>query len=256
MRKLALILSLFAIPFAFGGEPREINSEVISTEKVTQSPIRNYSIEQLSFQDFQKFANDTTGATKIEFSFEVIRFSGKGVGIDSLNHFFKTQYDLCYAEIEMISDNNQSYIEEEGYGANSIYLFEKSKVLYTDRRLASVELDYDMYAGGVHGIAPLELVTFDLKSGRKLVIEDIIEDRAAAIKLLKEKLLQYLAKDYYFDFDNIDLNSNFVVLKDGIKMVYNQYEIASYAAGRPEVFFSFEEIEDMVKRNSAISHLL
>lgn len=120
-----------------------------------------------------------------------------------------------------------------------------------------------IFTGGAHGNTTLQTFTFN-KNGL-LTIEDLLvfnykKTPTDAVILTREvaKKLQNILKDQYNEEmlnDGLGLNNsssgfihltnfmNFIVLDDGIKFIYEQYQVASYAAGNPEVMFTWEELE-------------
>ena len=63
------------------------------------------------------------------------------------------------------------------------------------------------------------------------------------------------AKDNYFKFDEIRLNSNFHLGVDGITFIYDQYEIAAYVFGAISIKFSYHELKPFLKKSSKLYYL-
>ncbi len=106
----------------------------------------------------------------------------------------------------------------------------------------SYQTTEDIYLGGAHGIYVIQYYNFDEKSGKLLNIGDVIpaDKETLALKAMEEQL----CKDW--DAENLEdlreqtgitmlgdlyLTNNFLLKKDSIEFLFNQYEIAPYAAG-------------------------
>jgi hypothetical protein len=152
---------------------------------------------------------------------------------------------------------------------------QKLKVQYPDRPSVKYELNiqYDKYesqskgtvsyvfkmyefTGGAHGNTGLSTYTYDDKG---LIYADkflnLNDDNSRALtSLLKEKLIASLKDLYNPEMLNSGLSDiyknfdNFVVLDEGIKFIFGQYQVAPYAAGQPEVLMGWEELEIFIKK--------
>ena len=111
--------------------------------------------------------------------------------------------------------------------------------------------------GGAHPTATEKGATFRKKDGRR-VGWDIIagHDAYNFQQLLKKHLKEYFNAgtdeelvDMLADIDpdNIPLpHTPPYFLEDGIVMIYQQYEIAPYAAGMPNALFTYDELKPML----------
>ncbi len=116
------------------------------------------------------------------------------------------------------------------------------------------------FTGGAHGNTSLQTFTFD-KNG--LITIDVLlnlnKDNDKNITLmLSDKLKKTLGDQYNEEIlkEGLGLSGNnigflyqtnlmkFVILDEGIKFIFDQYQIAPYAAGNPEVLLSWEELRN------------
>ena len=105
----------------------------------------------------------------------------------------------------------------------------------TDRLLTYNLSTYAYGAGGAHGIYANNFVTYDLKTCKAITLNDIIADttllRAATLKSI---LITYnYGKDELFLPENglLPLPGDFHIKDNVLHVVYQVYEIASYAQG-------------------------
>ena len=105
----------------------------------------------------------------------------------------------------------------------------------TDRLLTYRLSTYSYMAGGAHGIYANNYVTYDLDSCKAVTLADVIADttllRTAILKSIKQ--VYNYGKDDLFWPDNglLPLPGDFYFQDNVLHVVYQVYEIASYAQG-------------------------
>lgn len=135
------------------------------------------------------------------------------------------------------------------------YEFSLSMISDEDAYAVFQSQDY-IYMGGAHGgVTGAGCITFDKKTGNQ--IEQFLNPGCAADiqPLLRRGLVGYFAEaDSQIDDSNLDeyllLEGDLIPLPswqpypsgDGLVFVYQQYEVAPYAAGMPAFTIPFEEI--------------
>lgn len=108
--------------------------------------------------------------------------------------------------------------------------------------ILSYQVNTDCYLGGAHGSYVVQYYNFDKKTGKLLNIHDIIPEEAEmfALMAMEEQLCKdWGAKDLadlqektgITMLGDLYLTNNFLLKKDSIEFLFNQYEIAPYAAG-------------------------
>ena len=102
----------------------------------------------------------------------------------------------------------------------------------------------DGYTGGAHGYAYENYKVVDLKAQKKIMLEDIMD--VNKVNWQEVLLKNIFDKDLLFD-KNISYNQNFYFDQNHITFVYNQYEIAPYAAGIIEVTIPFSQLNEALK---------
>jgi len=101
----------------------------------------------------------------------------------------------------------------------------------------------DWYGGGAHGGYTLTADVFNLQTGEKLTLEDFVRVKRdyAKINALAEAYLRENEVDTFSETFDIRETppSSFTVTQDSLVLIYNQYEIAPYAAGTIEIPLPF-----------------
>lgn len=172
-------------------------------------------------------------------------------GAEEINRYLEEyqKENIAYEE------SNAQWLEEnvEEYGEYIIsYSISStlSEIAYFDEKyLSFCQQEYD-YAGGAHGMPYWIGFTFDLETGQKLGLEDIIENSEEELKeIVTEYFAEYIGKnpDYFWN-DALDyvreetsLASSFYLTEEGIRFYFFPYALASYAAGFQAVTIPYEE---------------
>jgi len=133
----------------------------------------------------------------------------------------------------------------------------KIQITFLNERVLSLQDDEDGYTGGAHGFSNTRLSSLDLKTGKKLKLNDILVKNAGRKlhriaeqhfrKLHNLSKRQSLAKaGFDFDKNRFVLSENFAVLKKGIVFYYNSYEIAAYVMGATQLFIPYEALVGVI----------
>lgn len=118
-------------------------------------------------------------------------------------------------------------------------------------RYVSIGISEYEFSGGAHGNAFVYGSTWDISTGKEIEIDQLysFDDQfVAALKgYCKKNLLieQDFMDDEWFNSGLQEHDfSNFFLEPGGLSFPFQSYEIAPYAAGMPEVFIPFGELEE------------
>lgn len=111
------------------------------------------------------------------------------------------------------------------------------------------------YSGGAHGNAWSLFISLDLRNRHRMRLSDIIAGKEEELAELLEKNMRktYDIKDEESlqDFGLFELhiypNDNFYFDDKGLSFLYNQYEIAPYAAGMIEFTLPWGDLKELLK---------
>jgi len=137
---------------------------------------------------------------------------------------WKKEDDGTYYEFEFAWEYKTSY--EVAYNKNNT--------------LSVIMYDYQ-YTGGAHGHSGAETYNFNLNTGNRILIHDVLKNRNNYLKVQKHAYNTIINSSNPFfyvqslDEVKIDKNTQFVYADGGIKLVFQEYEVAAYAAGSPKV---------------------
>lgn len=118
----------------------------------------------------------------------------------------------------------------------------------TTNRLFSIQIvGYNMQYGAAHPSTTISCLNFDLQTGNKIKMNDIL------ISGYERKISSIVKKKLFKEFGSegweFSLTKNISIHKNGLSFNYNQYEIGTYAMGAPSVFVKWSEIKDLLKEN-------
>ncbi|BDW92172.1 DUF3298 and DUF4163 domain-containing protein [Muricauda ruestringensis] len=130
-------------------------------------------------------------------------------------------------------------------------------VVYEDENVITFMLNSYSFTGGAHGYASTSYLNFDKKKGVELenwqLFEDLdgFEDFAETKFRIQEKIPQdsnINSTGFMFEGESFHLPNNLGYTNEGLKLIYNQYEVASYADGPIELILPYNEINLYLKR--------
>lgn len=159
---------------------------------------------------------------------------------------------MGYCEIREASGG----LEGEFYGCSI-----ESRIVYTrvDAAVLSFCQNYSDYDCGPHGNYWYEGVTFRVKDGKRLELKDLLKEDADfsefctragdyCIQAVKEGYREELYENYETIIrESFEEEGNWYLDAAGIMMIYDPYEIGSYAMGPVFVTLPYEEFADLLK---------
>lgn len=185
---------------------------------------------------------------------EQLTFKGNSQAAEAMN---KVMEEAAKRQIEsssgMVDTTDEAWIHDENYSESSlIYLI--GDVNYLDDNYCCIEADSSLYLGGAHGTPDKEFFIFDRKTGARLGLKDIVNNTEEELKVMVSDRFKKLAEETGFSFESpedlqktvaerTDYDSLCYITEDGIAFYYTPYDIASYAAGFPEVVIPYEELD-------------
>jgi len=147
--------------------------------------------------------------------------------------------------------NSASTIEKAMKDFAEISVQEK----YSNKEVFSISCQNYLYTGGAHGYGAVSFLNFNPQTGKQLYYEDVFENvsdfEALAEKLFRQQ--QEIPKEgsinatgFWFEDDRFYLPETFGISKEFITLQYNQYDIASYAAGPIVVEIPIARVNDLL----------
>lgn len=121
----------------------------------------------------------------------------------------------------------------------------------------SLRLSAYQYNGGAHGNSIVKLMSYDLKTGDRLLLEDVFVEgyEPFATEAIRRELMaeygykseEQMLMDGFFNIQALAPTPNFCVKTDTVIFLYNAYEIATYAKGEIEVAVPMYRLRTVLK---------
>ena len=134
-----------------------------------------------------------------------------------------------------------------------------SEVTYESSDLVSIAVNTYLDTGGAHGNSYIEFLNFDPLTGNLLKLTDLInniEDFTTLVESYYIKETEVDATEEHlenaFFGKGFQLPESIGYSDDGIIILYNTYEIASYAQGILEFTIPYEDVTHLLKLNSIL----
>ncbi len=165
--------------------------------------------------------------------------------IDEAMTSFKKAYIALQEQYDDEATNWEANIEGSVSFENDDYL--------------TIALDSYLFTGGAHGYTSQQFLNFDKKKGIELENSQLFKNEAdfqafaEAVFRKKEQIPQEKPINYtgfMFETDSFYLPENIGFTSEGLKLLYNPYEIASYADGPIEMVLPHNEIKKYLVEKS------
>lgn len=133
-------------------------------------------------------------------------------------------------------------------------LYIETELTYQSENVITIAISTYEFKGGAHGNDKIEFLNLDAKTGRVLSQDDIIKDKESFKALAEQVFVNSLSntkenlkmEDFFFG-NPFQLPENIGFSDDGLVLLYNVYEVASYDQGYTEFVIPFEEAESFLK---------
>jgi hypothetical protein len=137
----------------------------------------------------------------------------------------------------------------------------KSELLLNAPRYLSIDVSTYQFMGGAHGLGITTLYTVHKASGRRIEsLTEVIADTAALRPLIEQAFLEAnRAKDLDQEITMeslllepdvpLPLPINFCIVPEGVRMVYNPYEVTAYALGPTDFVLTWEKLGRLASRD-------
>lgn len=172
-----------------------------------------------------------------------------GKALEDWNADYENEYRMQAAQYADQAKEDMDTVADGMY----YYLSSEIKTERVDSQVVSLRLDNSAYRGGVHGDYWENGITFDAQNGKQLALSDLGNIQSD----LKEYVWQKLKpREEDFFEDGEQTLSEMIRTEDicwyltgqGVQIVINPYEMASFAAGQFRVLVPYQELSGINER--------
>jgi hypothetical protein len=140
-------------------------------------------------------------------------------------------------------------------------------VVYDSLRLFCISLSQYEFMGGAHGNYFKTFHNYELASGRKITLEEILmEDFEPKLNSIAElefrKIRQipegtgYEEAGFWFENNKFSLNRNFAITNEELLFYFNHYEIGPYVMGSTELPIKWTDIKNLVRPEGVLKRIV
>jgi len=138
--------------------------------------------------------------------------------------------------------------EEENYSSENLNV---SSPVFIDSNIYVISDFSYSYMGGAHGMMRTAYDNYDVATGKKITIEQIVNTADKDFIAFYENKIKSDYADGVLG-NEIPMTDNFYILPTGITFSYAPYELLGFAAGEPHVFLSYEELKPFILKNTIL----
>ncbi|MDV7137850.1 DUF4163 domain-containing protein [Maribacter sp. TH_r10] len=126
-------------------------------------------------------------------------------------------------------------------------------VSYEDKNMLTIALNSYLFTGGAHGYTTRRFLNFDKRKGEEIESWELFKDKEhfehfAETKFrIQEEIPQegpINSTGFMFEEDRFYLPENIGFTQEGLVLLFNQYEVASYADGAITLVLPFNEVKN------------
>ncbi len=239
-----------------GGDVSD-NNNGETTPAETPAPVEDaldlLEVKQIKYySSYSDQVREKYGAVTVEdYSFELT--AAAAAKYPKLDKTLKEHKQTVNERMKTIMNElRTSYEEEADYAFyDSLEDDSAATILRADSQVFSWQDNYYGYAGGAHGYYSVAGFAFDVETGERIALADVVKDEAAFKKYVADTLDETYG-DIFFSDVHDSINDypmeNFTWIMDyyGIEVCFNPYELASYADGIQSVTITYSENGDLL----------
>ena len=229
-------------------------------QQSSETPIANTSLQILRKVHSETLRDDDgTALLTLKITFPEIKNPGNDSGIAKINEYYGVQFDDFISNIitqgqEMARDDKEA-AQSSGYEFHPHAYERSAEIYYNGNNLLSVQsLQYEN-TGGAHPNSLWLSETFDVKTGKKLALTDVLggSKEEALAKVYQTVLSKIKATEGTNDFvyqesypEDVRKNydeDDFVLTGNSLMFYYQLYAIAPYAAGFPKFELPYNQMK-------------
>ncbi len=216
-----------------------------------------------------KPASFETTAVETSFEAEISAVYSKAIGNSDLSKTINTNVEKAIIETlntpEKKSDlnavleafNNEYLTFKNEFSEVTEPIWElhiETELSYQSESVITLAISTYEFKGGAHGNDKIKFLNLDAKTGEVLNFDDLITQKDDFKTLAEEHFEKSLItkdnnlkmEDFFFG-EPFHLPENIGFSEDGLVLLYNVYEVASYDRGYTEFMIPYSEVEPYLK---------
>ena len=236
-KKLLILSSVIVIAFVVTAcGSKESVKGVPETLEVTSDEDLVLTMEAKNISDVEK------GKTYQNITYSYLEYKNNSAMQKAFDELNKESKD---AAEKFREDNKQyvrDYIKDTGNkDAEYAYNSDMTFTHHGDKYLSIVENTY-INTMGAHPITIVKGHTYDIETGKKLALDDFVNDKEELKKYIKDWIAKQEDGMFFPEANNVvdgyfvgEYDLQFAIYGDEFRVIFQQYDIAPYAAGIIEI---------------------
>lgn len=245
---LSAVLMLFSLCGCTGGENAPTNSKGPTGANDTKDFDLTVSYD---FDFGEKCASDGSCYFRYSTNRATLTEGRDKASVEKINAALDEAYDSLQSQLDETAEYAALFSDEGGAPLPLEYSFD-TQVMRGDANVLSIAVDVYAYTGGVHGMSGRTVLNFDPRTGERLYFPDLGKDGDALSDFVLDYITQ-LAKGYS-GYETVTLstlpdlieNEQWYFTETGLMVYADEYQVASYAAGRMGFLVPYEELTGKV----------
>ena len=156
---------------------------------------------------------------------------------------------------DAIDSFSQAYINVNELGGGALAAWEAkidATITYEDAKMITIRMESYLFTGGAHGYGTSRFLNFNKQKGSEIKEWELFEDQSDFQRFAEHRFREQEnipegepinSTGYMFERGAFYLPENIGFTDKGIKLLYNEYEVASYADGPIEMTLPYKEVE-------------
>lgn len=244
---LSAALMLLSFSACTGGEDTPTNSKAPTGANDTKDFDLTVSYD---FASGEESASDGSCYFKYSANRATLTEGCDKASAEKINAALTEVYDVLQGQIDETAEYAKQ-LSDEGANLPFEYGFD-TQVMRGDANVLSIAVDVYAYTGGVHGLRSREVLNFDPQTGERIYFPDLGKDADAMSDFVLDYITQ-LAKGYS-GYETVTLsllpdlieNEQWYFTETGLMIYADEYQVASYAAGRMGFLVPYEALSGKV----------
>lgn len=202
---------------------------------------------------------DNVTLLSVKEVFPTITIKGNEEAAKKINDYYakeKEEFQTYVKELLSMAKEGYTFAKEEGTaeeGWNGYTIDRSYSTAYSNGKLISILSGSYEYSGGAHPNYGTTADVFDLSTGEKLTLDQIFNNKEAAISYMEQNVTEQIRErgeeNFFPEYEKYIkdiLDDGFWYFSDrGMEIISNPYMLAPYAAGEIEFTIPYEELTEL-----------
>ncbi|HRH43680.1 MAG TPA: DUF3298 and DUF4163 domain-containing protein [Pyrinomonadaceae bacterium] len=132
------------------------------------------------------------------------------------------------------------------------YLESGYTIEFANDNIVSVQFGQESFSGGAHPNHSSQTLNFDLKNNKPIKLADLFKPNSKYLQKLSQLSKEGLGDNLQFEEGIAPVAKNFsdfLITKKGLLILFDEYQVAPYAAGPQEVLISYADLKEFLIKN-------